>query len=144
MPFIEINQPVLSDLVVHEADPKTGYARRVVNVNTTTAMPQGTIVFRAKNKDQTAPFAVLATPSTELIEDNEFAVVFGDKFSHNVVVQPAPAGVTPAVSFVRGEVQLKDAPLLKVNNITRDSAEHKAMLGLLENQGIIVLKTLGA
>ena len=32
MALININEQILSDLVVHEQDPSVGYARRVVNV----------------------------------------------------------------------------------------------------------------
>jgi hypothetical protein len=145
MPLISITQPILSDLVLHEQEPALGYARRVVNVTTTVAMPMGTVVFRVKDPvDQTSPYAPLTAPTTQLVAANEFAVVFGDKFGMKEVVEPAAAGDTPAVTFIRGEVQLKDQLLLSVNAITRDSAEHLALKALLEAQGVIIETTLGA
>ena len=148
MPLININEDVLSDLVAKEAFPSAGYARRVVNVTGAgAALPMGTIVFRTIASgavDQAAAYAPVATPATQLVATNEFAVVFGDGYGAKKTFTSAGSGNTPAVAFVRGEVQLKDDMILSVNSLTRDSAAHKAAKALLEKQGIIMLTTLGA
>ena len=146
MALININEQILSDLVVHEQDPSVGYARRVVNVAGAGAtLKLGTVVFRTIASgavDQSAAFAPLATPATELVGTNELAVVFGDGYGFNPSFDTASVGNTKAVSFVRGEVILKDELLLSANSITRDSAAHKALKALLEKQGIIIETTL--
>lgn len=146
MALININEQILSDLVVHEQDPSVGYARRVVNVAGAGAdLPMGTVVFRTIASgavDQGAAYAPVGTPATDLVATNELAVVFGDKYGFNPVVTTAAVGNTAAVSYVRGEVILKDELLLSVNEITRDSAAHKALKAMLEKQGIIIETTL--
>lgn len=149
MPLIAINTQMLSDLVFHELDPSVGYARRVVNVTATggTVIPLGRVVFRTIASgavDQAAPYALLTTPGTQLVATNEFAVVFGDKFSYNPAVVADADGTTACVSYVRDEVFLKDDLLLSANSITRGSADHLALKALLEKQGIMVETTLGA
>lgn len=146
MALININEQILSDLVVHEQDPSVGYARRVVNVTGGGAeMPMGRIVFRTIASgavDQAAAFAPVTTPATQLVSTNEFAVVFGDGYGFKPTFTSAAVGDTKAVAYVRGEVILKDELLLSVNTITRDSADHKALKALLEKQGIIIETTL--
>jgi hypothetical protein len=149
MPLINISTQMLSDLVFHEIDPSVGYARRVVNVTIAApaTIPLGRVVFRTIASgalDQNAPYAPLTTPGTQLVATNEFAVVFGDKFSYNPLVTADADGTTACVSYVRDEVQLKDDLLLSANGITRGSANHLALKALLEKQGIIIETTLGA
>lgn len=148
MALININQKMLSDLVFHEIDPSVGYARRVVNVaGAGAALPMGKLVFRTVASgvvDQAAPFAPVTAPTTQLVAANEVAVVFGDKYGCKDTFTTAGTGNTPAVAFVRGEVQLKDDLLLSQNAITRGSADHKALKAILERQGIIIETTLGA
>ena len=148
MPLININEDVLSDLVAKEAFPSAGYARRVVNVTGGgAALPMGTLVFRTIASgavDQAAAYAPVTNTGTQLVATNEFAVVFGDGYGAKKTFTSAAVGNTPAVAFVRGEVQLKDEFVLEANSITRDSAAHKAAKALLEKQGIIMLTTVGA
>lgn len=147
MALINIEQDILTDLVLKEVDPSAGYARRVVNVTSTADMPMGKLVFRTVASgalDQDAAFAPVTAPTTQLVATNEFAVVFGDKWKAQSVTAGAATGTVQAVSFVRGEVQLKDALILSVNSITRGSADHKAVKALLERQGIIMIETRGA
>lgn len=149
MPLIPIEQDMLSELVFHEIDPSVGYARRVVNISDNeTTIPMGTVVFRTKASgqlDQGAPFAVAETD--DLVATNEFAVVFGDAYGCKGVFTTGAAADAPhkAVAYVRGEVQLKDRLLMAALEIEdRDSAEYKALKALLEAQGIIIERTLGA
>lgn len=148
MALIQIDETVLSDLVAHEAAPSVGYARRVVKVvGAGAALPMGKLVFRTIASgavDQDAPYAPVATPATELVGTNEFAVVFGDGYGAKKTFTTAGTGNTAAVAFVHGEVVLKDALILEENGVTRGTAAHKAVKALLEKQGIIIEKTLGA
>lgn len=146
MPLQTFRQDYLSDLVAHEMAPYDGYARRVVNVTLTDAIPMGTVVFRTINAvNQNAPYAPVtpANAATALVAANELAVVFGDKWKAMLTIEPEATGDTPCVSFVRDEVQLKDHLLMQSLNITdRTSATYLALKALLERQGIILEKTL--
>lgn len=148
MALTNFEQQFLNDLLAHEMAPYDGYARRVVNVTLAagTSIPMGTVVFRAKNvADQTLPYAPVtpANAATALVEENELAVVFGDKWKAQLTIEAEATGDTPCVSFVRDEVQLKDHRLMASCGITdRDSAEYKALKGILESQGVIIEKTL--
>ena len=147
MALININEQILSDLVVHEQDPSVGYARRVVNVAGAAAtLKLGSVVFRTIASgavDQSAAYAPLAPHPAELkLATNEVAVVFGDGYGFKTSFDTATVGNTKAVAFTRGEVILKDELLLSANSLTRDSAAHKALKALLEKQGIIIETTL--
>lgn len=148
MPLIAINETRLSDLVVHEIDPSVGYARRVVNVSSTSAaMPMGTLVWRTTTSgvvDQAATYAKVSDVAAQAVAANELAVVFGDGYGCKDTFTTASSGNTKAVAFVRGEVILKDDLILSANGITRNSAGHKAVKALLERQGVIMEVTLGA
>jgi len=141
-------QDILTDLVAHEDSPYDGYARRVVNVTlgANAIVKMGTVVFRTASIDQTLPYAPVtpANAATALVDGNELAVVFGDKFGAKTEFTNVTAGNAPCVSFVRGEVQLKDHLLMDNCGITsRTSAEYKALKGILELQGVIIETTLG-
>ena len=145
MALTQINETHLSDLVLNENNPSVGRSRRVVTVTTAADMPLGTLVSRtlaSGSLDQAAPYTVAAV--ADLVATNEFAVVFGDKLGCNDLVVADTSGTTEAVAFVGEGVILKDQLPLDVNTIVRDSADHKALKALLEAQGIILAKTLGA
>lgn len=146
MALTTFSQDYLTDLLAHEIAPYDGYSRRVVNVTLSAPIKMGTVVFRAANPvDQTAPYAPVtaANATTALVDDNEFAVVFGDKWKAMTEIANATSGATPCVAFVRGEVQLKDKLIMESINVTdRTTATYKALKGLLERQGIIIEKTL--
>ncbi len=154
MPFIpETFVQRFSDLVVHELDPSVGYSRRDLNV-TPPAQPVllGTVVYRAKSADLTAPWTVLAS-ATPLVLTNEFAVVYGDHFSFNPSFTPRAiaAGRYNAVGFVgtSGALQLKEYFIKQVAQLPVNQggaaltdAQVETLKGLLEQQGIQVLKTV--
>lgn len=146
MAFQNFYQDLLSDLVAHEPRPYDGYARRVINVTTTTDLKHGTVVYRPINRvDQTAPYAPVtpANATAALVEDNELAVVFGDKLKSRELIPASTTGDTPMVAFVRGEVFLKDYLLMENSGITdRASAEYKALKAILETQGVLIETTL--
>ena len=68
MALININEQILSDLVVHEQDPSVGYARRVVNVAGAAAtLKLGSVVFRiTRSTTQHAPRSLLNSKHNEL------------------------------------------------------------------------------
>lgn len=154
---LELNLNSLTNLVVHEVEPNEGYARRDVNLAATlnnVAIPMGTLVFRtiaSGQLDQDATYTpVGATNDNALVATNEFAVVFGDRYaakdSFNTIADGTTA--TPAVAFVRGEVQLKEDTVSEANALanrgTGDANQIARMVkvkALLEKQGIILLKS---
>lgn len=154
MPFVaETFVQRFSDLVVHELDPSVGYSRRDLNITPITpAVRMGTVVYRAKSADLTAPWTVLAS-ATPLVLTNEFAVVYGDHFSFNpsFVPRAIAAGRYNAVGFVgtSGALQLKEYYIKQVAKSTAATggadltdAQVETLKGLLEQQGIQVLKTV--
>ena len=154
MPFVpETFVQRFSDLVVHELDPSVGYSRRDLNVTPITpAIRMGTVVYRAKSADLTAPWTVLAS-ATPLVLTNEFAVVYGDHFSFNpsFVPRAIAAGRYNAVGFVgtSGALQLKEYYIKQVaqsavvdGGAALTDAQVETLKGLLEQQGIQVLHTV--
>ena len=154
MPFVaETFTQRFSDLVVHELDPSVGYSRRDLNVTPITpAIRLGTVVYRAKNADLTAAWTVLAS-AAPLVLTNEFAVVYGDHFSFNpsFVPRAIAANQYNAVGFVgtSGALQLKEYNIKQVAKSATNvggaaltDAQVETLKGLLEQQGIQVLKTV--
>lgn len=154
MPFVaETFTQRFSDLVVHEIDPSVGYSRRDLNITPVTpALRLGTVVYRAKNADLTAAWTVLAS-ATPLVLTNEFAVVYGDHFSFNpsFVPRAIAANQYNAVGFVgtSGALQLKEYYIKQVAKSATNvggaaltDAQVETLKGLLEQQGIQVLKTV--
>lgn len=154
MPFVaETFTQRFSDLVVHELDPSVGYSRRDLNITPITpAIRLGTVVYRAKNADLTAAWTVLAS-ATPLVLTNEFAVVYGDHYSFNpsFVPRAIAANQYNAVGFVgtSGALQLKEYYIKQVAKSATNvggaaltDAQVETLKGLLEQQGIQVLKTV--
>lgn len=154
MPFVaETFTQRFSDLVVHELDPSVGYSRRDLNITPITpAIRLGTVVYRAKNADLTAAWTVLAS-ATPLVLTNEFAVVYGDHFSFNpsFVPRAIAANQYNAVGFVgtSGALQLKEYYIKQVAKSATNvggaaltDSQVETLKGLLEQQGIQVLKTV--
>jgi len=148
MAFQEIKTGALSDLVFHEVDPASGYARRVVEISDTdTEIPMGTVVFRSASAAAGAPFAVAEVGDLHedgVAADVELAVVFGDRYGCKGVFTTGASGNTGAVAFVRGEVQLKDYLIMEALGITdRGSDDYLALKEILERQGVIIERTMG-
>jgi len=149
MPFVASPLPVrFSDLVLHEVDNASAHSRECVNVTPPAASAPlliGNVVFRAKGTDPFAAYAVLTTPATELVDTNEFAVVFGDEYSFNASFVPkaVEADTFNAVAFVRGNVQLKDY-FIKENNVALTTAQLNTLNSLLKRQGVILVETKGS
>lgn len=147
MPFVDMPYSKrLSDLVVHELDPSVGYGRKCVNVTPPAAgaaVEIGTVVFRAKGVDPEGAYAVLSA-AAQIVETNEFAVIYGDEYSFNPSFVPRAivAGQFNAVGFVghSGGLQLKEYFLKQVHSALTD-AQFASLKEVLEKQGIVVLET---
>lgn len=142
MAFTQLSRTDLSDLVYHELDPSVGYARMDIVVQSATPMKIGQVVFRAKNVSALAPYAPV-TAVGALVATNEFAVVFGDNYSCKetwTVTESASAVNT--VAFVSGPIFLKDALILKNLGFVPTEAQYATLKQLLQNQGIVLEKTL--
>lgn len=148
MPFVAKPLPVrFSDLVVKEIDPASAYSRDCINVTPPAAAAPlliGNVVFRAKSLDPAAAYAVLSNVS-QLVDTNEFAVVFGDEYSFNpsFVPKAIAAGKFNSIAFIRGMVQLKDY-YVKENNIAMTAAQLATLSTLLKRQGVILVETKGS
>lgn len=153
MPFVAQTIPVrLSDLVFKEIDPASRYSREDINITPPAggaAVALGTVVFRAKaTLDPYAAYAVLSD-AAQLVDTNEFAVVFGDNYGYTESFVPKAVQATTfnAVSFIRGQVQLKDYYIRKVvqdaGGAALTDAQFDSLRSLLKRQGIVVEKTFG-
>lgn len=151
MPFVnqDLNKR-LSDLVFHEVDPASGYARECINVTPPAAGAPvliGTVVFRAKSTNPYAAYAVL-TGNSALVSTNEFAVVFGSGYGFDPSFVPFAVQTTNfnAVSFKRGMVQLKEYFIKQIAqdpagaNLT--DAQFETLRELLKLQDVIVEVTV--
>lgn len=154
MPFVaETFVQRFSDLVVHELDPSVGYSRRDLNITPPTVpVLLGTVVYRAKSAELSAAWTVLGG-AAPLVLTNEFAVVYGDHFSFNPSYIPRAivANRYNAVGFVgtSGALQLKEHFIKQVakaavvaGGAALTDAQVETLKGLLEQQGIQVLKTV--
>lgn len=152
MPFV--NDPYsarLSDLIVHELDPSVGYSRKCINVTPPAggaAVKIGTVVFRAKSTDVAGAYAVVSN-ANQLVETNEFAVVFGDHYGFNpsFVPRTIASGQFNAVAIVgrAGGIQLKEYFIKQwaqdSGGLALSDANFAILKEVLEKQGIIVLET---
>ena len=149
MAFQKVEIHALSNLVLHEVDPASGYSRRVIEIaDNDKEIPMGTVVFRSKGASVDTPYSVATNADIHtggVLEDVELAVVFGDALKCRGTFTTAISGNTKAVAFVRGAVQLKDHLIMEALEIAdRESDDYKALKHLLELQGVIIEKTLGA
>lgn len=141
MPFTPLSRTDLSDLVYHELDPSVGYARKDIVVQHDGDLKIGQVVFRAKAANDLAPYAPI-TAVGDLVLANEFAVVFGDNYQckESWTVEDDATTVN-SVGFVSGPIFLKDKLVLE-NNPTLNAAGQAALRQVLQNQGIVLEKTV--
>lgn len=151
MPFVTMPYSKrLSDLVVHEIDPSVGYGRKCVNVTPPAggaAVEIGTVVYRAKGTNPEGAYAVLSA-AAQIVETNEFAVIYGDHYSFNpsFVPRAIAAGQFNAVGFVghSGGLQLKEYYIRQFADTLGTpltDAQFASLKEVLEKQGIVVLET---
>jgi hypothetical protein len=145
MPFqaMPVREKRLSDLVVFEGfEPSVGYNRRDINVTPPAAsapLKLGTIVFRAKSTDETAPFAVVAAVG-DIALTNEYAIVLGDQYGYQASFVPVAiaAGKFNAIGYTSGPMKIKDY-LPKQIHSALNATQFAALAQALEKQGIVVI-----
>lgn len=155
MPFIQDTTTVrFSDLVVNELDPSVGYARQDLNVTPSGALAMGTVVFRAKASTNTEATAYARlTGNAQLVNTNEFAIVYGDHYSFNPSFTPRTiaTGQFNAVGFVgkNGALALKEYYVKQIAQAAGGSggagltdAQFEVLRQLLKDQGIILELTV--
>lgn len=152
MPFVANAYAArFSDLVFHELDPSVGYARECVNVTPPAASAPivlGTVAFRAKTvTDPYAAYAVVSS-AAQLVDTNEFVVIYGDNYSFNPSFVPFAVNATThnAVGFKRGPVQLKEYYIRQwaqaVGGLALTDTQYASLKEVLKRQDIVVEKTL--
>lgn len=147
MPFTDVTiVPRYSDLIVDEpvGTQPTLFTRDDINITPPAASAPvlfGTVVFRAKSSDKTAPWAVVSAAG-DLALTNEFAVVLGDNYAFRGTFVPKAiaAGFYNGVAVVRGPIQLKDYFLKKIHS-GLSAANFALLVGALAKQGIVVVPT---
>lgn len=154
MPFVSFNQTQLSALVQNELDPSVGAARQVINVTPPAndgAIPMGTVAFRAKAASNTEATAyTVLSDAAQLVDTNEFAIVFGDHYSQQATFVPRAIAANQfnAVSFVgkNGMLILKEKLVKEVAQDTGGAAlsdaEFEQLRELLKVQGVILERTI--
>lgn len=155
MPFTSLDFNVrLSDLVFHEIDAASGYARECINVTPlANGLPLkiGHVVFRPKTTVNPATAYTVLSAAADLSADNEYAVVFGDGFGFNPSFVPFAVQATNfnAVSFKRGMVQLKEyfikaiaQSATNVGGAALNDAQFATLKELLKRQDVIVETTV--
>lgn len=148
MPFENIapRDVRLSDLVVWEGfDVIDGFNRRDINVTPPAAsapVKLGTILFRAKSTDETAPFAVV-TAAGDIALTNEYAVTLGNHYGYKTsfVPEAIAAGKFNAIAYTSGPMKIKDYLPKKIHSAL-NATQFAALAQALEKQGIVVLDTV--
>lgn len=146
MAFVNIPYELrLSDLSVREINPADATGHDNINITPPAAsapVTLGTVVFRAKSADPTAPYAVVDA-ALDLADTNEYAVVIGDQYGFNPSFVPnaITANRFNGVAYRRGPQQLKDDLIKKVHS-TLVAADLAKLSELLKLQGIVLVKTV--
>lgn len=131
-----------SDLVKFEGNWGEKLQRKVINLNLSASevTTLGQIVYRVKGTNPDAAYAKISAAG-QVVVANEFAVVFGDKFSYNpsFVADVTTPALTPSIAYTNGygglvlKNSLPDALLTTAGLTAGNIASLKL---LLENQGI--------
>lgn len=139
MAFTELKMlKYASDLVIDHKD--FHFSNEDINITPAGVLPLGAIVFRAKGGAATAPYAVV-DDAADVVDTNEFAVVFGDhhSFRYDFTPKAIAAGKWNAVGIVR-DAAFKEF-YIKANYATVLGATPYAKLKqLLAAQGLLVLE----
>lgn len=126
-----------SDLVI---DSKPNYSNDNANITPAGVIPFGTVVFRAKSLDETAPWAAVSD-ALDMVDTNEFGVVYGDGYGFKADFTPAAiaAGRFNAV-IIKRDANVKEFYLKQV--LRTAAADFAKLKALLANQGVIVNDTV--
>lgn len=140
MAFKEVGIKLLSDLIVGEVGPTTGFARDSIAV-AAGDYKLGTPVFRVKSEDPLAAYAPV-TEAANLAVGNEYAIVFGNHYGQQgdfTAVAATAALPVNAVAIVGGPAVLKEYFIKSVSELADD--DFASLKVLLRAQGIKVEDT---
>lgn len=131
-----------SDLVKYEGNWGEKLQRKVIllNLSASEVTTLGQVVYRAKGVNPDAVWAKVSAGS-QVVVTNEFAVVFGDKFSYNpsFVADVTTPALTPAIAYTNGfgGLVLKNTlPETLLTTAGLNATQIASLKLLLENQGI--------
>ena len=145
MPFVDIEDFRLSDLVLGEEENLR--SRDVVSVTNTAGgtYKAGTVIWRAKGTDPSAQWDVVdAAADLGAAGVNEFGIIIGDSFSPAAKVVLA-AGVAKKVIAIVREADIKEAIPKSIHQVGGFTSGNFATLKhFLKNQGVIVRDSLVA
>ena len=145
MPFVTVNDPRYTDVVLEESKASGNYySRDILSVTTDTttgAYPLGTVLFRVKALDDSGAWNVV-NAGADLAIANEYAILIGDAFSVKDAVTLTNSVATSVMAITRDarveEGALRALPLLAALSAT----EWRDLKGLLrKNAGIKVEAT---
>lgn len=140
MAFQEFGMKILSDLIVGEIGPSTGFARGMIAVEAGDYL-LGTPVFRAKSVNPLDPYAPVKA-AADIDVGNEYAVVFGNHYCQegNFTAEDVTAALPAnAVAIVGGPVVLKEYFIKKTSEL--DGDDLASLKVALRAQGIKVEET---
>lgn len=126
-----------SDLVIDHKE--FHFSNENINITPAGVLPLGAIVARAKGGTAADPYKVIAT--ADVVDTNEFAVVFGDhhSFAYDFTPKAIKAGQFNALGIVRGAA-FKEF-YIKANYATvLGTTNYPKLLKLLADQGLLVLE----
>lgn len=137
MAFTEIKLlKYASDLVIDHSD--FHFSNENINI-TPAVLPLGSIVFRAKGSIATAAYTKLAD-AADVVDTNEFAVVFGDhhSFAYDFTPKAIKAGFWNALGIVR-DAAFKEFYIKENYATVLGAAPYSKLKQLLADQGLLVL-----
>lgn len=127
-----------SDLVIDHKH--FHFSNEDINITPAGVLPLGAIVARAKGGTAADPYAVI-TAGTDVVDTNEFAVVFGDhhSFAYDFTPKAIKAGQFNAVGIVR-DAAFKEFYIKANYKTLLGATDYAKLLKLLAAQGLLVLE----
>lgn len=143
MPFVTVNDPRYTDVVLEETTALGNYySRDVVSVSTDTATgtyPFGTIITRAKALDDSGAWKVVDATGDILLA-NEYAILIGDDFEVKTLGAALTQNVAKSCIAITRNARVKENALrLLPLHAALSATEWRDLKGLLrKNAGIRV------
>ena len=144
MPFVTVNDPRYTDVVLEESKALGNYySRDVITVTTDTATGDyllGSVLFRAKAVDDSVGWKVV-NAGADIATTNDYAILIGDGFSVKDEVTLTNSVATSAIAITR-DARVKDSAIRAIPLIAALSAnEWRDLKGRLRAAGIKVEAT---
>lgn len=126
-----------SDLVIAHKD--FHFSNENINITPAGALPLGAVVARAKGGLAADPYKVVV--AADVVDTNEFAIVFGDhhSFAYDFTPKAIAAGKWNAVGIVR-DAAFKEFYIKANYKTALGAAPYAKLLKLLAAQGLLVLE----